>query len=189
MPKSETKRKLSPEALAWNSISTVISGVGGPDNKAWREEMIDRLKGPFQQNWQAWQDAGQDKTIKAEIRKQAKKAVPGFNPDEFPPLHEGRSRKGHAHADAMIIIKTYDPGYRNRLHPGASVPQEPMYLAPEQVQALLEGTYGSHASSSSHPHGHSQNSLAHGHNYRRISHRAAYHYGTTKEAWEAGRAW
>ncbi|GAA6010547.1 hypothetical protein JCM10207_001357 [Rhodosporidiobolus poonsookiae] len=29
----------------------------------------------------------------------------------------------------------------------------------------------------------------HGHNYRQISHRAAYHYGTTKEAWEAGRAW
>ncbi|GAA6009639.1 hypothetical protein JCM10207_004135 [Rhodosporidiobolus poonsookiae] len=31
--------------------------------------------------------------------------------------------------------------------------------------------------------------LGHGHNYRQITRRAAYHYGITKEAWEAGRAW
>ncbi|GAA6010791.1 hypothetical protein JCM10207_005844 [Rhodosporidiobolus poonsookiae] len=28
-----------------------------------------------------------------------------------------------------------------------------------------------------------------GHNYRAIGHRVARYYGTTKEDWEAGRAW
>ncbi|GAA6009719.1 hypothetical protein JCM10207_004167 [Rhodosporidiobolus poonsookiae] len=38
-------------------------------------------------------------------------------------------------------------------------------------------------------HDSSPHSLGHGHNYRQIGRRAALYYGTTKEAWEAGRAW
>ncbi|GAA6010496.1 hypothetical protein JCM10207_001333 [Rhodosporidiobolus poonsookiae] len=68
-------------------------------------------------------------------------------------------------------------GKGNPLAPSSDVLLSYLYMTRDQLQALIHATYGDEPGY--HP----------GHNYRRITHRSAYHHGTTKAAWEAGRAW
>ncbi|GAA6010447.1 hypothetical protein JCM10207_001309 [Rhodosporidiobolus poonsookiae] len=161
MPTQEHKEKLSDEVRAWDQVNRALSRISG--HEAWKEEFRGRMREPHKHHWMAWATSGQEDTIKKVLQEVRTEAV----------------QTGQLLSAARALISAVDPEYWSQM---LDLPHTSDGLDPRDIEALRQAAYGT-------PPAAEQHSLAHGHNHRRISHRAAYHYGTTKAAWEAGQAW